>query len=271
MTTWKFPCPDPAAIKVSSWASGSVAVSGEQTAEILVEITGSRHRADVDDLIAEVRVSFEDGRLTVTGPKLDGLRRRNSLDLTIITPAGSDCDVRTASGDVSFVGQLGEVAAETASGDVTVASAAGDVSVRTSSGDVFIDEAGRDVRANSASGDIRVAHARGAVEAKSASGDLTIAGDGPVMADSKSGDIDVKELSGGNANLASMSGDVRVTVTPGIAVYLDLSSTAGSVRSDLDETDGPGDGPEQSAALEIRCRTVSGDIRIAKGRATATV
>jgi DUF4097 and DUF4098 domain-containing protein YvlB len=269
MTTWEFPCSEPAAIKVSSWPSGSVAVSGEQTAAISVEIVGSQRRANVDDLIAQLRVSFEDGQLTVTGPKFTGLLRKHALDLTIITPAGSDCDVHTASADVSCVGELGALALETASGDVTVASATGDVAVRTASGDVFVDQAGADVRASSASGDVQVAHARGAVDVKTASGDLTVGAGGPVTANTASGDIDVKELSGGNADLGSLSGHVRVTVTPGIGVYLDLSSTAGSVRSELDAAD-DADGAEPEASLEIRCRTVSGDIRIAKGRAAAT-
>jgi DUF4097 and DUF4098 domain-containing protein YvlB len=269
MTTWEFPCPGPATISVSSWASGNVAISGEQTSVISVEVTASRPGADISDMLDEIRVAFEDGRLLVKGPKMTGsFLRRKSLDLTIKAPAGSDCEVATASADVSCVGQLGELTVTTASGDVTLTSASGPVTIRTASGDVFADRAS-DVRVDTASGDVQVAHADGETRVKTVSGDVSIADiHGPVSADTVSGDLDIRELSGGHASVNSMSGDVHLTVRTGISVYLNLSSTSGDVRSDLDEVDGEGDaGP--GATLEIKCRTISGDIRVAKGQSAA--
>ena len=49
-------------------------------------------------------------------------------------------------------------------------------------------------------------------------------------------------------------------VTPGLGVYLDLSSMSGRVGSELDEQEGDG----TDTALEIKCRTISGDIRVSK-------
>ncbi len=50
-------------------------------------------------------------------------------------------------------------------------------------------------------------------------------------------------------------------MVPGIGVYLDLASTSGDIRSDLDASDDDGQGAA-SAAAQISCRTLSGDIRI---------
>lgn len=267
MTNWEFPCSEPAAISISSWASGSVAVSGQQTSVIAVQVLPSHRGGNADDLLAEVRVSFDDGRLVITGPRSSFLRR-TGLDLTIKVPAHSDCEIHTASADVSCVGDLGALTLETASGDLTAASASGPVVMKTASGDVFLDRADADVRISTSSGDAQIAHVRGELQVKASSGDLTI-GDcgGSVTASTNSGDIDIKELTGGRAELEALSGDVTVAVAPGIGVYLDLSSISGSVRSDLDEAEGDGDDGAREASLEIKCRTISGDIRIRKGKA----
>jgi DUF4097 and DUF4098 domain-containing protein YvlB len=271
MTTWEFPCSEPATLSIGSWHAGSVAVSGEDTDTIYVEVVPSQRGSNSDSLLADVRVSFANGRLSVTGPRFDSFRRRKGLDLTIKAPAGSDCEAHTASADVSCVGRLGALKVHTASGDVTAVAVTGPVEVQTASGDVFVGQAEADVRINSASGDVQVAHARGEVRASTVSGDLAI-GDcgGPLVAQTTSGDIDVKELSAGRAELSSLSGDVEVRVTPGIGVYLELASTSGTVRSDLDEDFGDDAGAPPQAALEIKCRTLSGDIRIAKAAAGAS-
>ncbi|MBO0833392.1 MAG: hypothetical protein J2P29_15630, partial [Actinobacteria bacterium] len=59
-------------------------------------------------------------------------------------------------------------------------------------------------------------------------------------------------------------GDVNVAVVPGIGVYLDLSSTSGSVRSDLDEVDA--NETADAATVTVRARTFSGDVRVTKSR-----
>jgi Putative adhesin len=270
MTTWEFPCPDPAAITIDPWATGSVAVSGEATGVLAVEVVPSKPNANVDHVLEQVKVTFENGRLTVRGPKLSGLlQRMRGLDLTIRAPAGSGCQARTASADVALVGQLGDVIVRTASGDITSTAATGPATMETASGDVFVDRAASDMRIETVSGDVQVGDARGHLNLHAVSGDLTIGGvSGQVGARTISGDIALRDISGGQATLATTSGDVKVTVTPGIGVYLELASMSGHVHSDLDEQDtSGGDSPDTS--LELRCRSISGDIRIFRARAAA--
>ncbi len=262
MTNWEFPCPEPAKIRVTPWPSGSVAISGADTDVITVRVVPVRRSGE--DLLEHVSVSFEDGRLVVSGPRVSYLRR-NDLELTIKAPARSDCDVRTASADVSCVGELGAVSVNTASGDVTVTSAEGEVTLKSASGDLFVDRAGDDVDINTTSGDVKIAHVRGDLEVKAVSGDVT-AGEvgGSLTVNTVSGDVDVKEISSGRANIEALSGDINVAVTRGIGVYLDLSTMSGDVRNELDEADDSGQSDE-TAELELRCRTISGDIRVRKG------
>jgi hypothetical protein len=83
-----------------------------------------------------------------------------------------------------------------------------------------------------------------------------------VTANTASGDIQLRAVAAGRIELHSVSGDMQVAVVPGIGVYLDLASTSGRVRSDLDPSDD--DPGESDTPVEIRCRTLSGDIRIVK-------
>jgi DUF4097 and DUF4098 domain-containing protein YvlB len=264
MTNWEFPCPEPAKIRVTPWPSGSVAISGAETDVIAVRVVPTRRSGE--ELLEHVSVSFEDGRLVVNGPRVS-FTRRNDLDLTIKAPARSECDVHTASADVSCVGELGAVSVNTASGDVTVTSADGAVAVKSASGDIFVERAGDDVEINTTSGDVKIGHVRGDLAVKAVSGDVT-AGEvgGSVTVNTVSGDVDVKDISAGHPNNEALSGDITVAVARGIGVYLDLSTMSGDVRNELDEADDDGQADE-SAELELRCRTISGDIRVRKGSA----
>jgi DUF4097 and DUF4098 domain-containing protein YvlB len=264
MTNWEFPCPEPAKIRVAPWPSGSVAISGAETDVITVRVVPTRRGGE--QLLEHVSVSFQDGSLVVNGPRISFMRR-NDLELTIKAPARSDCDVHTASADISCVGDLGAVSVNTASGDVTVASAEGEVDLKSVSGDVFVDRAGHDARFNTTSGDVKVSRVRGDLEVKAVSGDVTVGEvGGSVTVNTVSGDVDVNEISSGRANIEALSGDISVAVMRGIGVYLDLSTMSGDVRNDLDEAD-DGDQADGAAELELRCRTISGDIRIRKGSA----
>ena len=125
MTNWDFACSDPVDISVDSWGSGSIVVSGEPTSAVTVEVVPSHRRADVDGLLDQVQVAFEDGQLYIRGPRVATFRRKQGLDLTIKAPAGSSCAAKTVSADLSCVGEISAVSLQTASGDLTAASVGG--------------------------------------------------------------------------------------------------------------------------------------------------
>jgi hypothetical protein len=55
------------------------------------------------------------------------------------------------------------------------------------------------------------------------------------------------------------AGDLEVGVASGVAAWLDVSSSFGTMRNDLDTVDGP---DESDATVEIRGRTGAGNIVI---------
>jgi DUF4097 and DUF4098 domain-containing protein YvlB len=265
MANWEFPGSEPIDIFIDI-ASGSVAVSGETTDVTTVEVHSSKHGHGEPLPSDEIRVSYHAGRLQIVQPKSSGfMRGQASLDVTVKTPAGSRATIRTASADVSCVGQLAVLEAKTASGDVTVASVSGPVIINTASGDVWLEKAGGPAEVRTASGDVRLRQAGGDVVVQTASGDVSVGtAAASVLVQTASGDTQIANVTTGETNVKAVSGDVTVGVARGAAVYLDLSSLSGDISSQLEET-----GASDQVGLRVTCRSISGDIQISRAAATA--
>lgn len=265
MTNWEFPGSEPIDILIDV-ASGSVAVLAEPADLTTVQLEGTGRNGDL--LLSEVSVTFSGGRLEIIEPKnmRSQLRGSAGLEVTVTTPAGASCAVHTASADVSAVGSLGQLDATTASGDVTAGLVTGPLEVRTASGDVWLERAGATVKINTASGDIQLREAEGDVNVHTASGDVAIGRAGAsVSVQTASGDTNVGSVAVGAVATKTASGDTQVGVAAGAGVYLDLSSLTGTIKNQLDETDGSG-----GVALQVSCRSVTGDIRITRADPAAT-
>jgi DUF4097 and DUF4098 domain-containing protein YvlB len=258
-----FDTPDGLALDVMIVA-GTITVHTTDAAVTTLRIEGGRRTEDVAvDLFP---VGEHGHRLVVEhrGRKPWGISVGASLDVVVTVPSGTavTCDVR--SGHVSAQGPLGSLEVRTASGDVRFDDVEGDVAVKTASGDVRGHRVGGDLSVHSASGDVAVTLVAGGVVIRTASGDLVLGeAEGPVRATTMSGDLQIRALAGPSAELRSVSGDVEVGVPVGRGVSLDLSSVSGDVRSDLEASTAPPDGPD----LDLVATTVSGDVRVR--RATA--
>jgi hypothetical protein len=86
-----------------------------------------------------------------------------------------------------------------------------------------------------------------------------------VNATAGSGDLSLGAVMTGEVHAQAVSGDVSIGVRRGSRVFLDCNTLSGDTSSELElTTDAPaGDGP----LVEIRAKTVSGDIRITRAAA----
>ena len=268
MATWEYPCSEPIDLRIGI-AAGSVAVTAEPTDVVTVRAqlgrTGgsARESADAGQLADYLTVDYADGRLEISEPEKRGLRWRDkSLHLVISAPDGSRCNITTASADVTCRGEYGAVEITTASGRVDVHSVRGPAEITTISGGVQVDEAAEPTL-QTASGRIAVRHATGDLTARTASGNISVGlAEASVTARTASGEVRISSVARGRTDLNSVSGDIEVKVAQGTGVYLDLASVTGRVSSDLEPSDQ--DGQED---LQLRSRTVSGAIRIARAAA----
>jgi hypothetical protein len=81
--------------------------------------------------------------------------------------------------------------------------------------------------------------------------------------------VDVERAAGAaGARLNAVSGDLHVAARRGLALWIDAQSVSGSVTSDLD-VGGDEAAAEGGTQVELRARSVSGDIRITRAAPTA--
>ncbi len=155
--------------------------------------------------------------------------------ITVDRVAG-DADIRTASGRVSIREIDGAAVIKNSNGHSWVGDVHGDLRIHGANGDIAVDQARSNVDAATANGDVRV-------------GDVTR----------------------GSASLKTALGQVEIGVHAGSAARLDVQTSMGRVRNELQATDQPGAGEE---TVEVRARTGYGDIvvrRAASSSAASTV
>lgn len=259
MPDYTFDTPQPVDLRIRA-ASGTVTVTAADVATSTVEVIPLDDAAR--DLAENTAVRLDGDRLTVEMPeRLVGFSlRRRRVDITITVPTGSSLTSRTASARIDASGRYATAKVNTASGEVTIEQVDGDAEVHCASGDVTVGSA-RATRVHSASGRVRIEHAAGDVEVHSASGRIRIGvAEASVNAKTASGDITVEDARSGTVSLNAASGDLHIGVKSGVTAHLDVSSVSGRIRSDLPINDAA---PEDGAALDVRARTVSGNIVIA--------
>jgi len=257
-------------------ASGGIDIDATLDGQVELELVA--HDEDSQTLVDSARVELRNsgGRqelivdvpLRRSGFSLGSLFGGRGITCRIRCPEGSSLRARTKSADLNVNGRLADLDAATASGDAELGDLTGDLAYKSASGDISVRAVAGRASVNTASGDISTGRVRGPVAINTASGDITVeAADADIRANTASGDVTVEAAMSGEVGINSASGDVHVGVRRGSRVYLDCSTVSGDTNSELEITgDEPaGDGP----LLQIKARTVSGDIRITRAPAPA--
>lgn len=230
---------------------------------------------DVD--LALIDATIRDGRLRVDvppivdpggGPALafNWGRRRFTLGrlprlaVEAHLPEGSGLHLDSGAGDLTVSGVPGSgVRVKTSSGDITLEQVTG-ARVETGSGDVHADLC-EGATITTGSGDIDLSEASGAVQLRTGSGDVIIEGfSGELTVASGSGDVECSYVTGGTITARTGSGDIRVGVREGLAVWQELSSVSGDVDRTLTPRGEPAPGVP---FVTVRAASTSGDVTLA--------
>ena len=255
-------------------SSGEVTIDPSLDGRVEVELTA--HDDDSQRLVDEARVELQDRsdrpRVIVEVPQKRGgfsfSFGRQGITCRVRCPEGSVVTAKTKSADLTVRGTIGSVSFTTASGDLDLDRVSGGVNAKSASGDVSAREIGGDVSIQSASGDVSLEVVRGAASVTSVSGDVRIdeAYD-DLNANTVSGDQKHSAVMRGRVAAQSVSGDVSIGVRRGSKVFLDCNTLSGDTSSELELT---GDAPDGGGPLvEIKAKTVSGDIQITRAPAPA--
>lgn len=277
MPTFDTPEPIVATIDI---AGGHVRIHASDRADTVVEVRPSDASEDADVQAAEqTQIEYANGQLLVKAPK-NKIRslfgRTASIDVTVELPSGSRVDGK-AWADFRSAGRIGDSTFETAAGairldqtgrlklrsgagDISVGRTGGHTDVATASGKVWIGEIDGTAVVKTSNGDITVGEVTGDARLNTANGDITVdRALAAVGAKTANGSVRVGEVVRGSIVLETGFGELELGVREGTAAWLDVSSRYGSVRSDLDASDGPETSDE---TVEVRARTGYGDIVI---------
>lgn len=279
--------------------AGLIEVRAEERTTTEVEVTPLDDAPGAAETAAATRVALDGsgGRPTVRVevPPDDGgaggagglLRRvinfpnNPRIHVRVFCPAGTSAlDVETASASVDAAGLLESADVTTASGEVELGPVAAALRVRTASGDVQLASVGGDARVETASGGVRAGRLEGPATVHAASGDVRVDSAGSrIDVHTASGDVMVREaaagcevrtasgdqvlerLAGGQVRLDTVSGDIVAGIAKGTNLEVDAQTLSGDLRSEipLDEERSGGEG---GSTVELRVRTVSGDLQL---------
>jgi hypothetical protein len=284
-----FDTPLPISVKVDVGVGEVRVVASERTDTVVdVRPSNSSKRSDVK-AAEETLVEYAGGRLVIKAPRnwrsFSPFGGSGSIDVDIDVPAGSDlrgdgavatfhctgllgeCRIKTAAGNVN-VGDAGPVHVKTSAGDITVERAEGDVDVSTSSGAVHIEHVDGSAVVKNSNGDTWVGDITGELRVNAANGKIVVGhAHASVIAKTANGDVRLQDVSSGAVVAHTAAGKVDVGVREGVPAWLDLSTSFGKVRSDLEVSDRPAVGED---AVEVRARTAFGDITIHRAPAAPT-
>jgi DUF4097 and DUF4098 domain-containing protein YvlB len=253
-------------------SKGNVRVQCTDTTETTVVVEG-KHAEDVV-------VQQHGDAITVTEPGRGRIFGDNSLRVDVVVPERSNPAVRTGSADIQVEGRAGDAQLRSGSGDVTAEIVEGHLLVETGSGQIRIDDVHGDLRIKSGSGDVEIGEAGGTAAVSTGSGDVQIdttrgttvvkTGSGDLLLGSAhddtsfstgSGDATVDRVERGRITVKGASGDVSIGVPAGVPVWTDITTVTGAIRSDLQGAGQPQEGQDH---VEVRAKTVSGDIVLAE-------
>jgi putative adhesin len=266
-----FDTPEPIQLYVEL-GSGDLVAHAEEVAETSVDVSGK----DADDVVVEQRGTeivvlakqqhggffggFRELSVRVTMPSHSRLTTKlGSADLRVTGRLGG-ATLRTGSGDLDLEAVHGDVHVESGSGDLAIEEVTGRLEAKTGSGAVWLQRLHGPGQIATGSGDVSIGSAAESVQVRSGSGDMRVReAEDDVSLHTASGDLVVDAMRRGQLTAKNVSGDIRVGVPGGVPVWTDISSVTGSVRSNLEGAGEPG---EDQDYIELRARTVSGDVHL---------
>ncbi|MBB3112179.1 DUF4097 and DUF4098 domain-containing protein YvlB [Paenibacillus phyllosphaerae] len=170
-----------------------------------------------------------------------------TIDVSGLTLPGG-LHIQGTNGEIAIAGITGRVEAETKNGGITARSVAGDLKASTGNGNIAASQITGAAEASTISGTITMDQVTGQAELETKNGEIIVhEASSDVQADTLNGDIEIHSaVVGGDWNINSSIGDIRLFVPEAANFTVNGSVTFGTITSEL--------------PLTIGKKTIRGDI-----------
>lgn len=275
-----FSTPEPISVTVDMEV-GAVRVVASDRADTVVEVRPTDPSNPMDVKAAEqTQTDYASGRLQVRTPKQRSIGlfwKPGSVEVTIELPSGSELDGAAKVGSFRGTGDLGLCKWKTTMGDIHL-ERTGPAELRTGMGAVTADVLGGRAEVSTGTGEIRLGSVEGSLliknsngstwigdvsgdlQVKAANGDITIGrAGGDVGARTANGSVRVAEVARGATTLKTALGEIEVGLSADSAARLDVDTSFGRIRNELDKVASPAGSAE---TVDVRAHTSAGDIVI---------
>jgi DUF4097 and DUF4098 domain-containing protein YvlB len=249
--------------------AGDVRVDTTDQAETTFELEPAHDDDASREAVEKARIEFRAGELSVTVPEQRtfgiSFGRRGAVILRVRTPHGATAAIKTKSADVIARGRYARAEINSTSGDVELGEVEGDAELNTVSGDLRTGPIGGQVDVNAVSGDSVLERVGGRLRVNCVSGDVTVReAKDAVKVESVSGDVQLESVESGNVELNSISGDLQIGIKRGSRLAVDANAVSGDLRSDIELDSDQGAAGDDGPLVDLRARTISGDLRITR-------
>ncbi len=282
---YEFQTPQPISAKLSLLAANiRLDASARDTTIVELQPSDPDDPRDVE-MVKRTEVSFEDDTLSIRSPRsLRSFKPRGSIEVVVQLPTDSSLKADTAAGSLRTTGALGRCRVDTAAGEiaierartakiskaageVTIGEIAQDASIDSATGEIRIDRVGGNAKIDNANGDARIGSIEGDLKLSGANGDVLVRhSGGSVSANTAFGAVQLLSVARGKVKVNSARGDIEIGIAAGTAAWLNLSTTFGQARSELDASAAP-DTPQPT--VEVSANTMFGDITVRRAQPSA--
>jgi flagellar basal body rod protein FlgF len=274
-----FETPAPVLVRIEL-AQGEVRLIASDRTDSVVDVRPADASVAADVKAAErTKVDFSQGKLMIKGPRPRpmSMGRGGVVEVRVEVPTGSrieagaamvgflgegvfgDCQITTAMGNIDLE-RTGALQVTAAHGTITVDTVGGKADVTAGSGAVWLRSVDGPAVVKNSNGNTTIGEIAGDLEVRAANGDITVerarAG---VKVRTAHGTIKLGEVIRGSVNIETAAGELEVGIRRGSVAWLDLNSTVGRVRNELDSSEAPG---KSEDTVEVRARTVAGNILV---------
>jgi DUF4097 and DUF4098 domain-containing protein YvlB len=243
-------------------SGGSITVKGERQEGYQVDMfvrpnnwngKSELSKQEIEDRLEDydIFIGTEGNKVIATAKRRSGTKWDNqksiSISFKISAPRNTCTYLKTSGGSIRIASLTGEQTFITSGGSLRVEDLKGRITGKTSGGSIDVSQCREDIELATSGGSIKATDLTGNINLKTSGGSISLSKlDGNIAAHTSGGSVKGEDIkgtlntgtSGGSVRLANVSGSLKAKTSAGsvevsmakLGQYLDLSSSAGSIR-----------------------------------------